>query len=40
VALEDRQTLLDEILPVLVGVEIPDEDIDAMVRGGVGMDRP
>lgn len=39
ISMEERQTLLDEILPVLVDVAIPDEDVGAMLRGGLGLDR-
>lgn len=39
VSQEERQALLDEILPVLVDVTIPDEDVGALLRSGVGMER-
>jgi hypothetical protein len=36
---EARQLLMDVILPVLVDTGIPDEDVGAILRGGIGMDK-
>ncbi|MEU3352842.1 hypothetical protein [Streptomyces sp. NPDC037389] len=38
-ASEDRLALLDEILPVLADVGIPDEDVGMLLREKIGMDR-
>jgi Domain of unknown function (DUF4158) len=37
---EDRQALLDAILPVLLDPAIPDEEVGGLLRAGVGMERP
>jgi hypothetical protein len=38
-ASEDRLGLLDELLAVLTNPEIPDEQVGARLRGGIGMER-
>ncbi len=36
---EARQLIMDEILPVLIDVGVPDENVGGIIRGGIGMDR-
>ncbi|MFD6986834.1 hypothetical protein ACFWAX_40195, partial [Streptomyces sp. NPDC059956] len=36
---ENRLALLDEILPVLADIGIPDEDVGVLLRGKLGLDR-
>lgn len=38
-ASEERLALLDEILPVLIDVGIPDDEVGGMLRGGLGLER-
>jgi TnpA family transposase len=36
---EDRQALLDEFLAIALDLDIPDDEVGALVRGGIGMAR-
>jgi hypothetical protein len=36
---EARQLLMDVILPVLIDVGVPDENVGGLLRGGIGMDK-